>query len=53
MGFGCNCDKAGPIGTAAEGNFAYWSLKALLEEESVVRARGCREDHRIDPIWLG
>lgn len=34
MGFGCNCNEAGAIGSA-EGN--YLLLETFLEEESVVR----------------
>lgn len=33
LGFGCNFDKSGTIGSVAEGNFAYLILDTLLEEE--------------------
>lgn len=45
MGFGCNCNEAGAIGSA-EGN--YLLLETFLEEESVVRViNGCDHEKSI------
>lgn len=40
-----DCDKAWMIGTAAEGDFAYLFLEALLEKQGIVRVWGCRGNH--------
>lgn len=34
------------VGKAAEGNFAYSFLEISLEEEGIVKVRGCRGYHK-------